>query len=161
MSLPSVKEAVVLQVASGGHMTSPRGHFPVGRVCELHQWATPTWRPGGGGVRVQGSRRNLTQGWCKASLSVLYHCVCMCVCTCVHARTQSGPTVGDPMDCSPPGSSLHGNLQARILEWVAMPSSRGSSRSRDQTCASCVSCIAGRFFTEPPEAVVYFCQFLT
>ena len=38
------------------------------------------------------------------------------------------------MDCSPPGSSVHGILQARILEWVAMPSSRGSSRSRDQTC---------------------------
>ena len=48
------------------------------------------------------------------------------------------------MDCSPPGSSLHGILQARILEWVAMPSSRGSSQPRDQTQ---VSVIAGRFFT--------------
>ena len=36
-------------------------------------------------------------------------------------------TLCDPMDCSPPGSSVHGILQARILEWVAMPSSRGSS----------------------------------
>ena len=40
-------------------------------------------------------------------------------------------TLGDPMDCSPPGSSVHGISQARILEWVAMPSSRGSSQPRD------------------------------
>ena len=42
-------------------------------------------------------------------------------------------TLSDPMDCSPPGSSVYGILQARILEWVAMPSSRGSSRPRDRT----------------------------
>ena len=55
----------------------------------------------------------------------------------------------DPMDCSLPGSSVHGILQARVLEWVAMPSSRGSSQSIDQTW---VSCVAGRCFTtEPPE----------
>ena len=53
-------------------------------------------------------------------------------------------TLFDPMDCSPPGSSVHGILQARILNWVAIPFSRGSSWSRDQTH---VSCIAGRFFT--------------
>ena len=40
---------------------------------------------------------------------------------------QSCPTLCNPMDCSPPGSSIHGILQARILEWVSMPSSRGSS----------------------------------
>ena len=45
-------------------------------------------------------------------------------------------TLCDPLDCSPPGSSVHGILQARILEWVAMPSSRGSSQTKDQTCAS-------------------------
>ena len=55
----------------------------------------------------------------------------------------------NPMDCSPPGSSVQGILQAAMLEWVAMPSSRGSSQPRDQTC---VSCTAGRFFTtEPPK----------
>ena len=48
------------------------------------------------------------------------------------------------MDCSPPGSSVHGILQARILEWVAIPFSRGSSRPRDQTQ---VSCTAGGLFT--------------
>ena len=40
--------------------------------------------------------------------------------------------------CNPPGSSVRGILQARVLEWVAMPSSRGSSRPRDQTCISCI-----------------------
>ena len=49
---------------------------------------------------------------------------------------QSCLTLYDPMDCSPPGSSVHGISQARILEWVAMSSSRGSSQPRDQTCIS-------------------------
>ena len=56
------------------------------------------------------------------------------------------------VDCGPPGSSVCGILQARILEWVAMPSSRGSSRPRGQMDISCVSRITGGFFaTEPPE----------
>ena len=46
-----------------------------------------------------------------------------------------------------PGSSVHGILQAKILECIAMPSSKVSSQARDQTCISCISCIAGRFFT--------------
>ena len=50
----------------------------------------------------------------------------------------------DPMDCSLPGSPVHGISKARILEWVAISSSRGSSRARDRNC---ISCIAGRFFT--------------
>ena len=56
---------------------------------------------------------------------------------------QSCPTLCNPMDCSPPGSSIHGILQARILEWVAISFSRGSSQPRDQTQ---VSCVAGRRF---------------
>ena len=52
----------------------------------------------------------------------------------VHAHAQSCPTLCNPMDYSPPGSSIHGIFQARILEWVATSSSRGSSRPRDQTC---------------------------
>ena len=64
---------------------------------------------------------------------------------------QSCPTLCDPMDRSPQGSSVHGIFQVRILEWVAISSSRASSQPRDQTYVSCVSCIAGRFFTtEPP-----------
>ena len=57
---------------------------------------------------------------------------------------QSCPTLCDPVDCSPPGSSVHGILQARVLVWVAILFSRGSSRPREQTW---VSCTAGRFFT--------------
>ena len=58
--------------------------------------------------------------------------------------TQSCLIVCDTMDCSPTGSSVHGIFQARILEWFAIPFSKGSSRPRDQTD---VFCIAGRFFT--------------
>ena len=46
---------------------------------------------------------------------------------------QSCPTLCEPVDCSPPGFSVHGILQASILEWVAMPFFRGSSKPRDQT----------------------------
>ena len=52
----------------------------------------------------------------------------------MHAKSlQSCPTLYNPMDCSPPGSSVHGILQARVLEWVAMPSSSKSSPPRDRT----------------------------
>jgi len=50
----------------------------------------------------------------------------------------------DPMDCSLPGSSAHGLLQARVLEWVVMPFSRGSSQPRDRTHVSYISCIGRR-----------------
>ena len=64
---------------------------------------------------------------------------------------QSCQTVYDPMDCNPPGCTIHGIFQARMPEWVAMPSSRGSSQPRDQTHISCVSCMVDRFFiTVPP-----------
>ena len=62
---------------------------------------------------------------------------------------QSCPTLCDPMDCSPPGSSVHGIFQARILKWVSIPFTKGSSQPRDQTD---VSSIAGRFFTAEPPA---------
>ena len=64
---------------------------------------------------------------------------------------QLCPTFCDPMDCSPPGSSVHRILQARILAWVAIPFSRGSSQPRDWTQ---VSGIVGRLFTlwAPKEA---------
>ena len=54
-------------------------------------------------------------------------CVCVCVCVCMSITAtaaakslQSCPTLGDPMDCSPPGSSIHGIFQARVLEWGAI-----------------------------------------
>ena len=58
-----------------------------------------------------------------------------------------------PMDCCPPGSSVQGIFQARIPEWVAISSSKGFSRFKEQIPVSCGSCIAGGFFTtEPPPA---------
>ena len=50
-------------------------------------------------------------------------------------------TLGNPMDCSLPGSSVHEILQSRILEWIAVPFSRGSSRPRDRTCILHLTCI--------------------
>ena len=64
--------------------------------------------------------------------------ICVCALPCL--------TLCNPIDCSPPGSSVHGIFQARILEWVAISSSRRSSQPRDQTLISYVPCIAGGFF---------------
>ena len=55
---------------------------------------------------------------------------------------QSCPTLYDPLDCSPWGFSVHGIFQTRILEWVAISSSRGSAQPRNQTQVSCVSYIS-------------------
>ena len=69
--------------------------------------------------------------------------------SCVVSKLR--PTLCNPMFCSPPGSSVHGVSQARILEWVAISFSKGSSQSWNQTRTSFISCIAGGFFTtEPP-----------
>ena len=74
--------------------------------------------------------------------------------------SRSCPTLCDPMDRSLPGSSVHGILQARILEWVAMPSARGFSWPRDWTCISHVSCTGRQFLTtsttwEAPPTCMY------
>ena len=80
----------------------------------------------------------------QAELPVLYRRFPLAICFTHVLVVQLCPTVCNPMDSSPSGSSVHGILQTRIMEWVASPFSRGSSRPRDRTC---VSCIAGRFFT--------------
>ena len=69
---------------------------------------------------------------------------------------QSCPTLWNPMDCSPPVSSAHGILQARIWEWVVISFSRGSSRPRDWTCVSRIEPVSpaltgGFFATAPPR----------
>ena len=58
-------------------------------------------------------------------------------------------TLYNPMNYSPPGSSVYGIFLAGILEQVAISSSRGPSQPRDGTLVSCISCIAGRFFELP------------
>ena len=66
----------------------------------------------------------------------------------MHAKSlQLCPTFCDPLDCIPPASSVHGILQARILKWVAMPSSRGSSQPKNQTPISMSPASAGRLIT--------------
>ena len=72
-----------------------------------------------------------------------------CKSTIVVLVAKSCPALCNPMGCSWPGSSVRGISQARILEWVAIPFSRGSSRPRDQIH---IPALAGGFFTsEPPE----------
>ena len=69
----------------------------------------------------------------------------------IHITPYLSLTLCDPMDSSPPGSSVHGILQTRILEWIAIPFSRGTPQPRDQTQDSGT---AGRFFNaEPPGKI--------
>ena len=82
-------------------------------------------------------------------LSLLVHITCK---LCVHARLpQSCLTLCNPMDWSLPGSCVHRILQARILEWVVISSTSGSSWPRNWTHVTCGSCIAGRYFTAEPR----------
>ena len=64
-----------------------------------------------------------------------------CMCILMHTHAQLRPTLCNAMDCYQLDPSVHGILQVRILEWVAISSSRGSSWPRDWTQASCVSCM--------------------
>ena len=92
-----------------------------------------------------------------------WNSACQCVSTCssslgnckifyffiggFESCAQSCLTLCALLDCSLPGSSVHGIFQVRVLKWVAMPSSRGSSWPKNRTLVSCVSCTAGGFFT--------------
>ena len=80
-------------------------------------------------------------GWTKRCLDL--HCPFSTweSLVCSYLLGQSCPTLCDPMDCSLPGPSVQGIFQAKILEWVSISSSRGSSQPRDWTLVSCISCI--------------------
>ena len=83
--------------------------------------------------------------------AILSFCWCCCCCCLV---TKSSWTLCNPMDCSPPGSSVHGIFQARILEWLPFPSPEDLPWPRDRTQ---VSCLAGRLFiTEPLRKATLF-----
>ena len=82
----------------------------------------------------------------------LYKCM---YCCCLVSK--SCPALCDPLDCSPPGSSVYGISQARILGWVAISFFRGSSQPRDQTCAPCM---ASRFFTTDPPEKLHVCVYI-
>ena len=85
---------------------------------------------------AQGSKENQGEGFMPPKTLNFQRILCMPA-----KSLQSCLTLCDLTDSSPPGSSVHGISQARTLEWIAMPSPRGSSRPRDQTRVSCVSCI--------------------
>ena len=89
-------------------------------------------------------------------------CVCVCVCMCARARVctlscLSRVQLCNPMDHSPQGSSVHGILQARMLEWVVTPSFRGSSQPRDQAASlsSPSPALTHGFFTVKVDVKVY------
>ena len=95
-------------------------------------------------------------GFFNPFMILLYHalfiwkmmasCVCVCVCVCVNRSVMSDSL--PPMDCRPPGSSVHEIFQARILEWVAISFSRGSSWPRDRTQSPALQTVSS---SEPPE----------
>ena len=118
----------------------PQGLNPARILCP---WNSPSKNTGVG-------CHSLLHGilWAQGSNSGLLHCRQIIVWIPRENESeievaQMCPTLCDPVDCSLPGSSIHGILQARVLEWVAISFSRGSSRARDQTQ---VSRIAGRHF---------------
>ena len=85
-------------------------------------------------ISKSASEKHMLKGMRIPGFEHLWLCVCVCVCVCVCAcartrmLTQSCPNLCNPMDCSPPGSSVHKIFQARILEWVAI----SFSQPRDQ-----------------------------
>ena len=100
-------------------------------------WRIPrTEEPG----RLQSMRsQSWTQLSCWARKSFPFTFCLRSVPACLAGLSpQSSPALCDPVDCSPPGSSIQGILQARRMEWVAIPFSRGSSPPRDGTCISYV-----------------------
>ena len=93
----------------------------------------PGWVPPAASFQERGNQADFLErkGQLKPEQLGKREYIHMCT-ECVRAKLlQSRPILCDPVDCSPPGSSVHGVLQARVLEGAAMPSSRGSSRPRD------------------------------
>ena len=91
--------------------------------------------------RVSDPPKRLERNMLGTGSSMIGVCVCVCVCVCARVRmcAQSCLTLCDPMDCSSPGSFVHGVLQARILKWVAISFSRESSWPSNQIRLSSIS----------------------
>ena len=117
-------------------------------------WRIPGTREPGG-LSSMGSQSQTRLKWLSSSSSSSLYFMklnCNCIVSMCAQSPQSSPTLCNSVDCSSPGSSVHGILQARILKWVAIPFSRWSYRPRDQTR---VSCTAGGFFTTEPSGKPY------
>ena len=102
------------------------------RIQQVPQWCTGTvaWAPEDFGTRFV---------WLMPKRA----------CACMHAKLLSRVWLCDLMDCSSSGYSVHGIFQAKILKWVTVPSSRGSSPPRDRTCVSYVSCFGRQILSLP------------
>ena len=111
-------------------------------LSSILAWRIPwTEEPGGHGPCVAESWTRLQ--WLGTHIFTHMHA---CVPSCF-----GHVWLCDPRDCSPAGFSVWEILQARTLQCIAMPSSRGPSRLRDRTCISCCSCLAGGFFAAEPR----------
>ena len=113
-------------------------HTPLGEELAIREVSS----------HFQGHTALIGQVCMTPTFVLLTVCYVACLCFLIHSVcllvTQLCLTLCHPTDCSPPGFSVHGILQARLLEWIAIPFFRGSFWPRDQIL---VSCIAGRFFT--------------
>ena len=113
-----------------------RNLFTKQKQTHRHRKQISGYQKGKGGGKLGITDQEIHTTVCEMNKVLLYskgNYIQYLVITYVCAKMlQSCLTLCDPMDYSLPGSSVHGILQAKILEWVAMPSSRGSSRPRDQ-----------------------------
>ena len=146
---------MLLLVFSHPLLVSLTQHWPLYSQLTLKKtWALGALTPDITTTTLSPAIENLCKHCCLPSIAWYLHPQIQlsidCVTLCMHAKSlQSCLTLCDPLGCSPPGSSVQGILQARILEWVAMPS-RGSSWFRDRTHVSYISCTnwgIGGFFT--------------
>ena len=95
------------------------------------------WRTGKPGMLQSMGSQKVRHDWATEQATIYCY-------ACTHAKSpQSCLSFCNPVDCSPPSSSVHVIFQARLLEWVAMPFSRGSSQPRDQTLVSYPPSLAG------------------
>ena len=124
-------------------------HWGSGKVMEAERWLFPIIKETGDKERLgaqephralHGIDKQRTEHPANYSCLLKSSHLRMCVCSVA----QSCPTLCDPVDCSLPGSPVHGIVQARILEWIAISYFRGSSQLRDRTLISCISCIGRR-----------------
>ena len=126
----------------------------VGMIPWRREWLpTPLFLPG----EIHGQRslvgfhqwsHRVGHDWMTNTFSFPFHLLTFSILEKLCVLSESCLTLCDPMDCNPPGSSVHGISQERILEWAAISFSRWSSQHRCQTCISRVSCI-GRWILYP------------
>ena len=113
-------------------------------LLRFTSWNIKTWEMTDHWIQERSPLRFTAWNSGQGGLAPLLLQLWIQVWACVYLVSHSCPALWDLMDCSPPGSSVHGIPQARTLEWVALPFSRGSSQHRDWTQ---VSSIASGFFT--------------